>query len=92
MNAIDDHVPHHLRPSRSRASAQGVPVTLPIEPPLFDPAGLRMELTALYHAVDDAKALRWFNLTDLPQVLCFDHGQILADYQRYRETGIRPRI
>ncbi len=43
-------------------------------------------------AMDDAKALKLFALDDLPAALCFDHGQILADYQRYRETGVRPRL
>ncbi len=43
-------------------------------------------------AMDDAKALRWFELENLPQDLCFDHGQILADYRRYREMGERPRL
>jgi len=32
-------------------------------------------------AGDDAKTARWFALTDLPAPLCFDHGQILADYR-----------
>lgn len=43
-------------------------------------------------AMDDAKALQWFELDSLPAALCFDHGQILADYRRYRETGERPRL
>lgn len=43
-------------------------------------------------AMDDAKALQWFSIDRLPPNLCFDHGQILADYQRYRETGKRPRL
>ena len=32
-------------------------------------------------AGDDAKTARWFALTNLPAPLCFDHGQILADYR-----------
>lgn len=43
-------------------------------------------------AMDDAKALRHFDLTDLPAQLCFDHGQILADYHRYRDSGERPKL
>lgn len=43
-------------------------------------------------AMDDAKALRWFELAQLPTALCFDHGKILADYRRYRELGERPRL
>lgn len=43
-------------------------------------------------AMDDAKALKLFAMDDLPAALCFDHGQILADYRRYRETGVRPRL
>jgi len=31
-------------------------------------------------AADDAVNLRVFKLTDLPEVLCFDHAAILADY------------
>lgn len=42
-------------------------------------------------AGDDAKNLAIFDLTALPQNLCFDHDQILADYCRYREQGQRPR-
>lgn len=43
-------------------------------------------------AMDDAKALRHFEITELPAQLCFDHGQILADYRRYRESGERPKL
>jgi 8-oxo-dGTP diphosphatase len=31
-------------------------------------------------AADDAKAIGVFTKDDLPDILCFDHGQILADY------------
>jgi len=33
-------------------------------------------------AADDAASLAVFTLDQLPQVLCFDHAQILADYAR----------
>ena len=38
-------------------------------------------------AADDAKNCRVFSLDELPELLAFDHAQVLADYQRYRETG-----
>ncbi|MCM1984363.1 NUDIX domain-containing protein [Lyngbya confervoides] len=41
-------------------------------------------------AADDAQNLQVFDLWDLPANLCFDHDQILADYRRYRDHGIRP--
>jgi 8-oxo-dGTP diphosphatase len=41
------------------------------------------------HAGDDARSARWFPLADLPQPLCFDHAQILADY-RTRSSGLAP--
>ncbi|MBN2798133.1 MAG: NUDIX hydrolase [Deltaproteobacteria bacterium] len=40
-------------------------------------------------AGDDAGALGFFPLDDLPQ-LAFDHATILADYLRFRDTGARP--
>ncbi|MBR8830086.1 MAG: hypothetical protein N5P05_003254 [Chroococcopsis gigantea SAG 12.99] len=41
-------------------------------------------------AEDDAKSVGVFALWELPPVLCFDHGRILADYRRYRDYGLRP--
>ena len=43
-------------------------------------------------AADDAKSVDLFELGQLPQPLCFDHGQILHDYQRYRHYGLRPTL
>jgi len=43
-------------------------------------------------AADDAKNLGIFPLWQIPNPLCFDHGQILADYRLYRDYGIRPRL
>ena len=40
--------------------------------------------------MDDAEEARVFALDDLPDTLAFDHGQILRDYIRFHETGIRP--
>ncbi len=40
-------------------------------------------------AGDDAGRAAIFDLNALPD-LAFDHGQILADYKVYRETGRRP--
>jgi 8-oxo-dGTP diphosphatase len=41
---------------------------------------------------DDAAEARVMSLDRLPSPLCFDHGRIIADYRRYRETGFRPRL
>ncbi len=43
-------------------------------------------------AQDDAKALKLFERWQIPESLCFDHGQILRDYRRYREYGLRPQV
>lgn len=43
-------------------------------------------------AGDDAKHMSIFELWQLPENLCFDHAQILRDYQRYRNYGFRPRL
>jgi 8-oxo-dGTP diphosphatase len=40
---------------------------------------------------DDAKTARVFTQTQLPSPIVFDHGQILADYFRFKQTGERPR-
>jgi AmmeMemoRadiSam system protein A len=39
---------------------------------------------------DDAAEARVYTESDLPADMAFDHGQILADYFRYRRTGQRP--
>ena len=41
-------------------------------------------------AADDAAAVDIFNLDVLPDVLAFDHAQVLADYWHYREQGALP--
>jgi 8-oxo-dGTP diphosphatase len=43
-------------------------------------------------AADDAKNLGIFSLWEIPQPLCFDHEQIIADYRLYRDYGTRPRL
>lgn len=43
-------------------------------------------------AQDDAKSLTVVNPWEVPEPLCFDHGQILQDYFRYRHYGHRPRL
>ena len=42
-------------------------------------------------AADDAKNVQVYALDKLPS-LAFDHGQILEDYRRYKETGQRPPV
>lgn len=48
--------------------------------------------TGTPQAADDAKTVGIFNQWDLPQPLCFDHAQILADYWHYRHYGQVPRL
>ena len=38
-------------------------------------------------AADDAKNCQLYTLDNLPEVLAFDHAQVLSDYKKYRETG-----
>ncbi len=42
-------------------------------------------------AADDAKNVQIYPLDKLPP-LAFDHGQILEDYRRYKQTGARPPV
>ena len=46
--------------------------------------------TGVPQAGDDAAGVALFGADDLPAPLAFDHAQILADYFRYRRTGVRP--
>ena len=39
-------------------------------------------------AADDARSLEIFRPEDLPQLLAFDHGQILADYRNVRDQWL----
>jgi 8-oxo-dGTP diphosphatase len=41
-------------------------------------------------AMDDAAAVKAYELSDLPSQLAFDHAKILADYLTFRETGKTP--
>lgn len=50
------------------------------------------EATGQPRASDDAKNLDIFFLWELPEVLCFDHGQILEDYRRFLVYGKRPSL
>jgi 8-oxo-dGTP diphosphatase len=45
------------------------------------------EATGTPVAADDAKNCQVFSLNELPELLAFDHAQVLADYKTYRETG-----
>jgi len=40
--------------------------------------------------MDDAEEARIFGLDELPEKMAFDHRQILDDYRRFTETGLRP--
>lgn len=46
--------------------------------------------TGTPEGADDALDARLFSLDALPSLMCFDHGQIIADYQRFKRTGERP--
>jgi 8-oxo-dGTP diphosphatase len=48
------------------------------------------EARGVPRAGDDAKSVGVFDPQQLPEALCFDHAQILADYLSYRATGKRP--
>jgi 8-oxo-dGTP diphosphatase len=45
----------------------------------------------LPQGADDAKTARAFTQNQLPSPIVFDHGQILADYFRFKRTGERPK-
>ncbi|MEY3880727.1 MAG: hypothetical protein RIQ94_1523 [Pseudomonadota bacterium] len=45
------------------------------------------EATGMPMAADDAKNFGIYTLDNLPEVLAFDHAQVLADYRVFRETG-----
>lgn len=40
--------------------------------------------------MDDAAEAKIFKLDALPSPIVFDHAQIIADFIRYRKTGVRP--
>lgn len=42
-------------------------------------------------AADDAKNAKFFSLDALPEQICFDHAEIIADYKAYREQQILPK-
>ncbi|MSP28330.1 MAG: NUDIX hydrolase [Methylococcales bacterium] len=45
------------------------------------------EATGMPMAADDAKNFGIYTLDNLPEVLAFDHAQVLEDYLVFRETG-----
>ncbi len=65
--------------------------------PRRDPRGATVSVvflgraTGQPRAADDAKNVQIYPLDKLPP-LAFDHGQILEDYRRYVETGVRPPV
>lgn len=50
------------------------------------------EGTGILEGRDDARRAAVFTLTDLPEVMAFDHGRIVKDYYRYQETGSGPSL
>lgn len=45
------------------------------------------EASGMPIAADDAKNCQIFNINNLPELLAFDHAQVLADYLNFRKTG-----
>jgi len=41
-------------------------------------------------AADDAREIKVFQETEIPEELAFDHKKILGDYFFYKKTGLRP--
>ncbi len=41
-------------------------------------------------AADDAAAVKAFKRTELPENLCFDHAEILNDYNTFKDTNTLP--
>lgn len=41
-------------------------------------------------AADDAINVQAFSLEELPEQLCFDHGEILNDYKHFKQTNQKP--
>jgi 8-oxo-dGTP diphosphatase len=66
--------------------------------PQRDPRSHTASVTYIAEAVgqpvaeDDAKSCQICDVNQLPALLAFDHGQIVADYVRYRTTGVLPTI
>jgi 8-oxo-dGTP diphosphatase len=67
--------------------------------PARDPRGHTMSVvfvasadTGTPTAEDDAAEIGVFPHDALPGELCFDHGQILADYSEYKRSGQRPKL
>lgn len=61
-----------------------------------DPRGHSASVVYVAHgagdpvAMDDAAALKVYDVKELPRQLAFDHARILEDYRAYRRTGQRP--
>ena len=65
--------------------------------PARDPRGHTLSVVYIGRASgtpvggDDAAEAQAFPWNALPEPLAFDHADILADYARWRETGVLPR-
>lgn len=43
-------------------------------------------------AMDDAKSLKIFSVSEIPENLAFDHGKIISDYLKYKNGETKERI
>jgi ADP-ribose pyrophosphatase YjhB (NUDIX family) len=50
------------------------------------------EGTGTLEGRDDARRAAVFTSADLPPDIAFDHGRIIKDYFRYRESGAKPDL
>jgi ADP-ribose pyrophosphatase YjhB (NUDIX family) len=50
------------------------------------------EGTGTLEGRDDARRAAVFTSADLPPEIAFDHGHIIKDYFRYRESGAKPDL
>lgn len=100
---VDEGEPLHVAAAREAREETGLAVELleqffTYSDPRRDPRRHTLSTVFLARAegeprgADDAAEARAFNVDALPADLCFDHGEILADYVRYRRTGQRRKL
>lgn len=97
---VDEGEPLHHAAVREAKEETGLDVTLreqffTYSDPKRDPRKHTQSTVFIGHAKgepvgsDDAAEAGAFKLDALPSPLCFDHGEIVADYLLYRRTGRR---